>query len=155
MKKLVLSVLMVFTLAFSANCFAAGAASDFRSEEKAADAFVAALVAPDTAGYKAASGSFAQNLKEALTEENFKALQKQIKDKVGRLKTPDFVNYKRVYDLKNGYTGVDELSYIANVRGNKFAQITVLFVTEKGKPQIVNFLVNPFEVTEKAEAPAK
>ncbi len=145
MKKLIVTLLTVLTLAFSANCFAAGVAGDFSKQEKAADLLVSALTG-GTATYTQVSGNFNADLKKAFNEQTFAEMQKQVKAQVGRIKDATFVDYKKGFDLQKGYNGVSEMIYIGKVGGNKYAQINVLFGEEKGKPAIVNFVINPFEV---------
>lgn len=143
MKKILITALA--TMAISASCFAAGASTNFNKEEKTADLFVDALTG-DTATYTQASKGFSAELGKQLTAANFEALKKQIGEKIGKIDSTSFVTYNKGYDLKKGYSGMEELIYLGIIRGNKYARISVVFIMENNAPKIANFVVSPMEV---------
>lgn len=142
MKKILATLLM--TMAVSASCFAAGASGNFSKEEKVADAFVGALTG-NTITYTQASKGFSTELAKQLTAANFDALKKQIGEKIGKIDSTNFVAYNKGYDLKKGYSGMEELIYLGTIRGNKYAHISVVFIMENNVPKIANFVVSPME----------
>ena len=142
MKKILVAALA--TMAISTSCFAAGAAGNFGKEEKAADLFVEALTGTTTT-YAQASKGFSSELGKQLTEANFDALKKQIGEKIGKIDSTSFVAYNKGYDLKKGYSGMEELIYLGKLRGDKYARISVVFIIENNVPKIADFIVNPIE----------
>lgn len=150
MKKFLLALFM--TLMVSATCFAEGAASRFNTEEKAADALVAALVGNGT--YEQVSKSFTGALREKVNAETFATVKNEIKKQVGNVKNVNFVILTKQYDLQKGYNGIDELVYFGTVSKDKFARIFVAFELENGAPKINGFQVTPIE-PQKQEAAKK
>ena len=151
MKKVLMTLLL--SLAVSASCFAAGAAGRFSTEEKAADALVAALTGGE-ATYAQVSKNFSKALKEKLTAENFANVQNGIKKQIGTIKNANLVLLNKQYDLQKGYSGVDELVYFGTVTKDKFARIYVSFIEENGGPKVIAFQVTPIE-PQKREEPKK
>ena len=151
MKKILLTALLALTV--SASCFAAGAASRFAAEEKAADTLVAAITG-STVTYDTASRGFSQGLKANLPEAKFAAMKDEIKKQVGTIKGSNFVLLNKPFNFEKGYSGVDELIYIGSVAKDKFARIVVIFALENNSPKITGFQVTPVEA-KKPEAPAK
>ena len=151
MKKLLLALVLTFMM--SASCFAAGAASRFNTEERAADALIAALTG-NSATYESVSKNFSQGLKTNLTAENFAKVKSEIRNQVGAIKDINFVLLNKQYNPQQGYSGVDELVYFGTVSKEKFARIFVSFALENNAPKINGFQVTPIE-PKKQEAPAK
>ena len=151
MKKIILTALLALTV--SASCFAAGAASRFAAEEKAADALIAAITG-STVTYDTASRSFSQGLKTKLPADKFTAMKNEIKKQVGTIKDSNFVLLNKPFGFEKGYSGADELVYIGSVAKDKFARIAVIFTLENNVPKITGFQVTPVEA-KKPEAPAK
>lgn len=63
MKKLVMLVTVVLTVAMAAVCFAAGDGNDLNKQQKIVDKFVAALTVADDSGYAGAAAGFSPELK--------------------------------------------------------------------------------------------
>ena len=80
MKKLVMLVTVVLTVAMAAVCFAAGDGNDLNKQQKIVDKFVAALTVADDSGYAGAAAGFSPELKQKMDVKAFAALQKQVKD---------------------------------------------------------------------------
>lgn len=151
MKKIILTALLALTI--SASCFAAGAASRFAAEEKAADSLIAALTG-NTVTYDAASRGFSQGLKTNLPAAKFAAMKEEIKKQVGTIKDSNFVLLNKPYNFEKGYSGADELVYMGSVAKDKFARIVVIFALENNAPKITAFQVTPIAAKKPAE-PAK
>lgn len=79
MKKLVMLVTVVLTVAMAAVCFAAGDSNDLNKQQKIVDKFVAALTVADDSGYAGAAAGFSPELKQKMDIKAFAALQKQQK----------------------------------------------------------------------------
>ena len=62
MKKLVMLVTVVLTVAMAAVCFAAGDGNDLNKQQKIVDKFVAALTVADDSGYAGAAAGFSPGL---------------------------------------------------------------------------------------------
>ena len=136
-------------MAISASCFAAGASGTFAKEEKAADGFVEALTG-NTVTYAQVSKNFNAELVKNFTAAQFETLKKQVNEKIGKINKADFVGYNKGFNLNKGYNGMEELIYLASIKGNKHARISVVFIQENGAPKIASFVIAPLE-----EAPAK
>ncbi|MDY2869382.1 MAG: hypothetical protein SOU14_00495 [Succiniclasticum sp.] len=137
MKKILITLMAL--LAISASCFAAGASKNFAAEEKAADAFTAALL--NNGAFATAQAGVASNI----NEKGFVEAQKQIKEKIGRISDVNFVLYQKNYDVEKAqYGGAEELVYVGKVVGkpDQVVRINVVFAPENGKQKIVNFFVN-------------
>ena len=65
MKKLVMLVTVVLTVAMAAVCFAAGDGNDLNKQQKIVDKFVAALTVADDSGYAGAAAGFSPELKQS------------------------------------------------------------------------------------------
>ena len=66
MKKLVMLVTVVLTVAMAAVCFAAGDGNDLNKQQKIVDKFVAALTVADDSGYAGAAAGFSPELKQKM-----------------------------------------------------------------------------------------
>ena len=76
MKKLVMLVTVVLTVAMAAVCFAAGDGNDLNKQQKIVDKFVAALTVADDSVYAGAAAGFSPELKQKMDVKAFAALQK-------------------------------------------------------------------------------
>lgn len=131
---------LILSLTVSASCFAAGAAGRFATEEKSADALIAALIGNGT--YEQVSKSFSQPLKTNLTAEKFAELKKDIKTKIGAIKNPSFVQLTKPYTFQKGYSGVDGLVYLGAIDSEKFVRILVAFAEENNVPKVIDINFN-------------
>ena len=154
MKKFLLALFM--TLMVSATCFAEGAASRFNTEEKAADALVAALIGNGT--YEQVSKSLSSAVKEKLNAEDFENYKKEIQTKVGKIKSASFVRFNKPFDLtKNTYNGIDQLVYVGTISKERFAEMVITFALENNSPKVfgINVVEVPVEQPKQEAAPAK
>lgn len=87
MKKLVMLVTVVLTVAMAAVCFAAGDGNDLNKQQKIVDKFVAALTVADDSGYAGAAAGFSPELKQKNGCKSFccftKAGQRYFRDNEG------------------------------------------------------------------------
>ena len=152
MKKTLMA--LALSMAVSASCFAAGASSRFAAEEKAADALIAALVGNGT--YEQVSKTFGESVKAKISKaEQFVALKNDVKNKIGVIKNPNFVQLAKGYDLQKGYNGVDSLVYLGTITKDKYARLYVTFADENNTLKIVDFGVNLLNIQQKNEAATK
>ena len=142
---------LVMSLIVCANCFAAGAAKNFATEERASDELINALIG-NAATYEQISKHFSAGLKKKLTAENFAQVKKQITNQVGNVKDVNFVTFVKQYNPQSGYNNVEELLYIGTVNKTKFARFVIAFVLENNAPKVVSFQVVPVEVNQQASA---
>lgn len=133
MKKLILILTVVFTLAVSALGFAADG-GDLNKEQKAAENFVAAFImeAPD---YRTFSNGFDDTLKAKVTEQAYTVLQQQVQERFGRLKESKFYSFQR-------YDNVDYVTYVGSFSKEKLVNITFAFNKEN---KMVDFALSPIE----------
>ncbi len=96
MKKLVMLVTVVLTMAMAAVCFAAGDGNDLNKQQKIVDKFVAALNVADDSGYAGAAAGFSPELKQKLDEKAFAVLQYLGMDTLGTMMDMKFVAYERL-----------------------------------------------------------
>lgn len=97
MKKLVLLLTTLFTLAFACNAFAADG-GDLNKEQKTADKIVASLNADAATAYAGFASSLSPELDKNMGAKGFAAIQKQVKEQLGAMKTLKFVNFRRFDD---------------------------------------------------------
>ena len=116
MKKLVMLVTVVLTVAMAAVCFAAGDGNDLNKQQKIVDKFVAALTVADDSGYAGAAAGFSPELKQKMDVKAFAALQKQVKDTLGTMKEMKFVAYER-------FDQGDRLTYLGSYSKQQLVRV--------------------------------
>lgn len=136
MKKLVLLVSMIMTLAFSMVAFAAGDGSVLNSEEKIAEKFFTALTSQNVT-LAAVEGSLSPNLQKGLTAKVLEDNRKVINEKWGSNKGLDFAGFARL--VNNGkLTNNDRVTYLTSF--SKVGERIFFVDFARGeKPVIVNF----------------
>lgn len=137
MKKLIMVLTAVFTLAISALGFAADG-GDLNKEQKAAENFVAAFTmeAPE---YRTFVSGFDDTLKAKVTEQAYDVLKQQVQEKFGRLKESKFYSFQR-------YDNVDYVTYIGSFSKEKLVNITFAFNKEN---KMTDFALSPMQQEEK------
>ena len=144
MKKLVLLMTMIFTLAFSCAAFAADG-GDLNKEQKTADKIVASLDQDAATAYAGFATSLSPALDKNMGVKGFTAIQKQVKEQLGAMKTIKFVNFRRFDDG-------DIVEYVATF--SKKEQVVVRFIFDKTlKLNTLSFI--PVEPQAQAEAEKK
>ncbi|WP_455655588.1 DUF3887 domain-containing protein [Phascolarctobacterium sp.] len=138
MKKLVMLVTLVVTMAMSAMCFAAGDGSVLNKQQRVADKFVAALNSADSSAFTQLSVDFAPELQSKITAANFAELQKQMKEKFGSQKEITFAAYER-------FDQGDRLTYLASYSKQKLVRVVYGF-NKEGK--LTEFVFAPMEIQE-------
>lgn len=133
MKKLVMLVTVVLTVAMAAVCFAAGDGNDLNKQQKIVDKFVAALTVADDSGYAGAAAGFSPELKQKMDVKAFAALQKQVKDTLGTMKEMKFVAYER---FDQGYQG-DRLTYLGSYSKQQLVRVIYGFNKESKLTEII------------------
>ena len=137
MKKLILVLTTVFTLAISALGFAADG-GDLNKEQKAAENFVAAFTmeAPE---YRTFASGFDDTLKAKVTEQAYAVLKQQVQERFGRLKERKFYSFQR-------YDNVDYVTYIGSFSKEKLVNITFAFNKEN---KMTDFALSPMQQEQK------
>ncbi len=142
MKKFILLLAALFTLALSTTAFAAstdnGAA--LNKEEAAATQLVNALL--QNGSLSSVDGLFHPEFKKNINDTNFKALQKDITEKLGTMKTSRLALWER---RDNG----DGVFYIMSFSKENIVRCAVIF---DEKQQIVNFALTPIHPQDKKDA---
>ena len=90
MKKFILLLTTVLTLAFAASCFATENSSALNDAEGSAQKVITALVASDTLGYKDAEKAMSADLAKQMNVNTFIAMQRQVQEKFGKHKETKF-----------------------------------------------------------------
>lgn len=134
MKKLILALTMVLTLAFSGICMASNG-SDLDKQLNVAEPLVASFSDKAPAYAKVAQGFDAELLK-TMNEETFNALKNDTKANLGDLENMEFFSYQR-------FDNNDMIVYIATFKNNKAASVVVLFNNKNNK--IVQFAIQPIK----------
>ena len=78
MKKFILLLTTVLTLAFAASCFATENSSALNDAEGSAQKVITALVASDTLGYKDAEKAMSADLAKQMNVNTFIAMQRRL-----------------------------------------------------------------------------
>lgn len=138
MKKSVLAVVMLLTLAVSSVCMAAGDGNDLNREQRVVDKFVAALEAPAGSGFAQVQGDLAPGLQSKLTAGNFAELQKQLREKFGKQKEMKFAAFER-------FDQADRLTYLAGYSRQQVVRAAYVF-DKDGK--LAEFVFVPVEIKE-------
>ena len=94
MKKTVILLILTLMMVVSGMCYAAGDGSDLNRQQKVADKFMAVL-SGDAAAVTQLLVDMVPELAEKMTAANFAALQKQLKEQFGILKSVRFAVYER------------------------------------------------------------
>lgn len=119
MKKLVLLMTMIFTLAFAGNAFAADG-GDLNKEQKVADKIVTALNQDAATAYPGFSASLTPALDKNMGVKGYAAIQKQVKEQLGEMKALKFVNFRRFDDG-------DVIEYVGNFSKEKTVIVRFIF----------------------------
>ena len=137
MKKLIMVLAAVFTLAISALGFAADG-GDLNKEQKAAENFVAAFTmeAPE---YRTFASGFDDTLRAKVTEQAYDVLKQQVQERFGRLKESKFYSFQR-------YDNVDYVTYIGSFSKEKLVNITFAFNKEN---KMTDFALSPMQQEQK------
>ena len=125
MKKLILTLTTIFTLAIAAIGFAADG-GDLNKEQRAAENFVAAFTL-EAPAYN--------QLKAKVTEQAYDVLKKQVQERFGRLKESKFYSFQR-------YDNVDYVTYIGSFSKEKLVSITFAFNKEN---KMTDFALSPMQ----------
>ena len=137
MRKLIMVLTAVFTIAISALGFAADG-GDLNKEQKAAENFVAAFTmeAPE---YRTFASGFDDTLKAKVTEQAYDVLKQQVQERFGRLKESKFYSFQR-------YDNVDYVTYIGSFSKEKLVNITFAFNKEN---KMTDFALSPMQQEQK------
>lgn len=136
MKKLLMMVTVVLTMAMATVCFAAGDGNDLNKQQKVVDKFVAALNIADETGYAGTTGGFSPELKQKMDAKAFVALQKQVKDTLGTMKEMKFVAFER-------FDQGDRLTYLGSYSKQQLVRVIYGFNKEN---KLTEFIFAPLEV---------
>ena len=142
MKKFIVLLTMLLTLAFAASCFATENSSALNSAENSAQKVITALVASDTLGYKDAEKAMSADLAKNMNVNTFIAMQRQVKEKFGNHKEIKFFAFER-------FDKADRLTYIASF--NREPAVSIVFTLDKNA-KITEFSLAALQVEEQENA---
>ena len=142
MKKFIVLLTTLLTLAFAASCFATENSSALNSAENSAQKVIAALVASDTLGYKDAEKAMSADLAKNMNVNTFIAMQRQVKEKFGNHKETKFFAFER-------FDKADCLTYIASF--NREPAVSIVFTLDKNA-KITEFSLAALQVEEQENA---
>ena len=120
MKKFILLLTTVLTLAFAASCFATENSSALNDAEGSAQKVITALVASDTLGYKDAEKAMSADLAKQMNVNTFIAMQRQVQEKFGKHKETKFFSFERkqfptnLFFRQIGFGGVQKKIQLRN-----------------------------------------
>lgn len=137
MKKIILILTAIFTMAFSGLCLAADG-GDLNKQQNTAETFVKAFteVVPS---YNEFIKGFDAQLKSKFDEKTYTALKEQVKDKFGRMKDIKFYSFQR-------FDNMDQVTYIASFSKEKLVSVNFVFNKEN---KMVNFVLTPVQQDKK------
>ncbi len=133
MKKLVITLAAIFTMAFAGICMAADG-TDLNKQQKTAETFVK-VFSQTVPSYKDFTKGFDTQFKEKFDEKTYVTLQKQVKDKFGRMKEAKFYSFQR-------FDQTDRVTYIAAFSKRKLVAINLSFNKDN---KMVDFALSPVE----------
>ena len=133
MKKIVMILTAIFTMAFAGICMAADGA-DLNKQQNTAETFVKAF-SQTVPSYNEFTKGFDAQLKNKFNEKTYAALQAQVKDKFGRMKEVKFYSFQR-------FDQMDRVTYIASFSKEKIVAINLAFNKEN---KMVDFALSPVE----------
>ena len=142
MKKII-SLVFAAIMALSAVCFAAGDGAVLNKDQKLAETMIGMF--DDTATYPMVIKGFNEEAKKSFTEEIFKQVKQQAKEKYGKMKETKFVAFQRMDQ-------VDIVAYLGSFSKEKIVNLAFIFDKE-GK--MVNFQFTPVQPQEEAKPEAK
>ena len=145
MKRLILLVSMIVTLAFSMVAFAAGDGSVLNNEQKSAEK-VLSVATTSTLGVESLNGILSPDIAKKMDATAVKNLQKTVTDKFGTMKDSKLVAFER-------FDKADRVIYLLSFSKEKFVQYIVIF-NKDTKPLINEFGFRPVQPQAPA-APAK
>lgn len=142
MKKFIVLLTTLLTLAFAVSCFATENSSALNSAENSAQKVITALVASDTLGYKDAEKAMSADLAKNMNVNTFIAMQRQVKEKFGNHKETKFFAFER-------FDKVDRLTYIGSF--NREPAVSIVFTLDKNA-KITEFSLAALQVEEQENA---
>lgn len=133
MKKYLLILTAIFTMAFSGLAMAADG-GDLNKQQAAAQAFINAFgeTAP---AYAELAKNFGDELKSKMNADTYALLQKQVGERFGSLKESKFYSFQR-------FDNIDQVTYITAFSKEKL--VTIALVFDK-KNKILEFALTPVE----------
>lgn len=137
MKKFILILTAIFTMAFSGLCLAADG-GDLNKQQNTAETFVKAFTEA-VPSYNEFTKGFDAQLKSKFDEKTYTALKEQVKDKFGRMKDIKFYSFQR-------FDNMDQVTYIASFSKEKLVSVNFVFNKEN---KMVNFVLTPVQQDKK------
>lgn len=137
MKKIILILTAIFTMAFSGLCLAADG-GDLNKQQNTAETFVKAFTEA-VPSYNEFTKGFDAQLKSKFDEKTYTALKEQVKDKFGRMKEVKFYSFQR-------FDNMDQVTYIASFSKEKLVSVNFVFNKEN---KMVNFVLTPVQQDKK------
>lgn len=134
MKKLIVMLTAIFTMAFTGLCMAADG-GDLNKQQSGAETFIKAFTT-EVPNYSQFTKGFDASLKTKFNEKTYAALQQQVKEKFGRMKEAKFHSFQR-------FDKVDYVTYIAAFSKEKAVSITMAYNKEN---KMVDFALSPLKV---------
>ncbi len=137
MKKIILILTAIFTMAFSGLCLAADG-GDLNKQQNTAETFVKAFTEA-VPSYNEFTKGFDAQLKSKFDEKTYTALKEQVKDKFGKMKDIKFYSFQR-------FDNMDQVTYIASFSKEKLVSVNFVFNKEN---KMVNFVLTPVQQDKK------
>lgn len=144
MKKLLIMMIVSCLMMICSVGLAANDHKDLGKQMQVAERMMDAFDGEPVPLYAQISAGFNANMKQAVTEEAFAELQKQVRQKFGTLKEAKFFTFQR-------FDQADRVTYIASFTKEKI--VSMIFAFDKTN-KLVDFAFTPVQQPEAKPAPA-
>lgn len=141
MKKLVMLLTLLLTVAGSSLCFAADG-GDLNKQQKAVEVIIDALNGDPVPEYSALTPLISKSLDQNMGAKGFAALQKAVKEKFGTLKEAKFFSFQR-------FDQADSVTYVGSFTKENI--VTMQFIFDK-QNKMLDLTLSPYKAPEKAPA---
>lgn len=144
MKKLVMILTAVLAMAFSSMCMAYDG-GDLNKQQAACEKMLQAFSqTAEVPAYADVSKGMDVSLKEKFTAETYAELQKQVKERFGRVKEIKFYSFQRFDEM-------DQIVYMTSFSKEKLVSVTALFNKDNKMTSFALNVVNTEAAAQEAE----
>lgn len=138
MKKVLIMLVVSCLMMFSSVCLAANDGKDLGKQQQVAEKLMDAFDGEPVPLYAQVSAGFSDTMKQAVTEEAFNELCKQVRVKFGTMKEAKFFTFQR-------FDQGDRVSYVASFTKEKI--VSMIFAFDK-QNKLVDFAFTPVQQPE-------
>lgn len=135
MKKLLIMLVVSCLMMICSVGLAANDSKDLGKQQQVAEKLMDAFDGEPVPLYAQVSAGFSANMKQAVTEEAFNELQKQVRQKFGTMKEAKFFTFQR-------FDQADRVTYIASFTKEKI--VSMIFAFDK-QNKLIDFAFTPVQ----------